>query len=156
LLAAFPYEPNTAVLHTDTRVLPNRRRAWAAWNYRIGSRDAGKTTVTYNMNILQRIESRHVFCVTLNNTDGIDESKVLKRIRYAHPIFTTQRSVAQQRHDEVIRTNRTSFCGAYWGYGFHEDGVNSALAVCQAFERQPVHLPAATGTQGADNAQLSV
>ena len=152
LLTAFPYEPNTAVLHTDTAVLPKRKRAWAAWNYRIRSRDTGKTTVTYNMNILQHINSHHVFCVTLNDVDGINEAKVIRKIRYAHPIFTTRRSSAQRRHKEVIRSNRTSFCGAYWGYGFHEDGVNSALSVCEAFERRPVLLPTAVNSQGADDA----
>jgi len=152
LLTAFPYDPNTAVLHTDTDVLPKHKRAWAAWNYRIRSRDTGKTSVTYNMNILQHIKSHNVFCVTLNDVDGIKEDKVLRKIRYAHPIFTTRRSSAQRRHNEVIRNNRTSFCGAYWGYGFHEDGVNSALAVCEAFERRPVLLPTTVNSQGADGA----
>jgi uncharacterized protein len=142
LLEAVPYESNTAVLHTDPSVLPQRKRAWAAWNYRIPRVATGKASVTYNMNILQRIQSRHVFCVTLNDASSIDERKVLKRIRYAHPIFTTRRSAAQRRHDAVIRTRRTSFCGAYWGNGFHEDGVNSALAVCRAFQKKPIRLPA--------------
>ena len=142
LLGAFPYEPNTAVLHTDESVLPKRKRAWAAWNYRLGGDDSGKATVTYNMNILQHIPSRHTFCVTLNDTAGIDESKVLRSIRYAHPIFTTDRADAQRRHHDVIRKNRTSFCGAYWGYGFHEDGVNSAIKVCRAFESSTIRVPA--------------
>lgn len=147
LLAAFPYEPNTAVLHTDSAVLPSRKRSWAAWNYRIPRDVSGKATVTYNMNILQHIDSPHEFCVTLNDTGGIDESKVFKRIEYAHPIFTVDRSAAQRRHAEVIRNRRTSFCGAYWGNGFHEDGVNSALAVCNAFESSSIaNLNAAGGT----------
>lgn len=145
LLGAFPYEPNTAVLHTDTSVLPSRKRAWAAWNYRLRDSETDKATVTYNMNILQHIQSRHTFCVTLNDTAGIDEEKVLKRIQYAHPIFTTGRARAQRRHQQVIRHNRTSYCGAYWGNGFHEDGVNSGLAVCRAFAGQPISLPSAVG-----------
>ncbi|GAB4158661.1 MAG: NAD(P)/FAD-dependent oxidoreductase [Planctomycetaceae bacterium] len=141
LLTAFPYEPNTAVLHTDISVLPKRKRAWAAWNYRLHSGGVHKATVTYNMNILQHIDSSHTFCVTLNDTTGIDESKVLRRIQYAHPIFTTNRAAAQQRHQDVIRKNRTSFCGAYWGYGFHEDGVKSAINVCRAFDSSTDSVP---------------
>lgn len=152
LLQAFPYEPNTAVLHTDTSLLPGRRRAWAAWNYRLRNTEHDKASVTYNMNILQHIESADTFCVTLNEVDDIDESKVLKRIRYAHPIFTTRRARAQQRHSEIIRENRTSFCGAYWGYGFHEDGVNSALAVCRAFATRPTRLPTSIATVEASHA----
>ena len=85
------------------------------------------------MNILQHIESAQTFCVTLNESDVIDETKVIRRIDYSHPVYTSTRAAAQQRHHELIRSNRTSFCGAYWGNGFHEDGVNSALAVCKAF-----------------------
>jgi predicted NAD/FAD-binding protein len=123
-----------AVLHTDSSVLPKRRRAWAAWNYHLQRGRSQEATVTYNMNILQHIRSRHTFCVTLNATDRINPDRVIRRIRYSHPIFTTQRASTQKRHCDVIRRNRTSFCGAYWGNGFHEDGVNSALAVCRAYE----------------------
>lgn len=127
LLGAFPYQPNTAVLHTDPGVLPRRRLARAAWNYDT------EGMVTYNMNILQRIESRHVFNVSLNPTAPIRPSSVLRRFEYHHPIYTVNRERAQARHACVIRRNRTSFCGAYWGYGFHEDGVTSALRVGRAF-----------------------
>jgi len=89
--------------------------------------------VTYNMNILQHLKSQHVFCVTLNQTDQIDADKIIAQFRYAHPIYNTGRKQAQSRHHELIRKNRTSFCGAYWGNGFHEDGVNSALAVANAY-----------------------
>jgi predicted NAD/FAD-binding protein len=134
LLKAFPYEANTAVLHTDTSLLPRHKRAWASWNYQIPQSENSHATVTYNMNILQNLQSKHVFCVTLNQQDSIDENKIIKEFRYAHPIYNTGRKKAQSRQNEVIRSNRTSFCGAYWGNGFHEDGVNSALAVAQAFE----------------------
>ncbi|QDU38085.1 protoporphyrinogen oxidase [Maioricimonas rarisocia] len=133
VLSAFPYNANSALLHTDASVLPRKRRAWAAWNYHISDAGSGHATVTYNMNILQRIESPHTFCVTLNEDDAIDEARVLGRFRYSHPVFTTERAAAQSRHGDVIRANRTSFCGAYWGNGFHEDGVNSALRVCREF-----------------------
>ncbi|MFO0979444.1 MAG: FAD-dependent oxidoreductase [Planctomycetaceae bacterium] len=133
VLRGFPYELNEAVLHTDTSILPATRRAWSAWNYRIGVEPESRATITYNMNILQHIQSNETFCVTLNDTKGIDSSKVISRHRYAHPIFTTDRMELQKKHPQLIRENRTSFCGAYWGNGFHEDGVNSALAVSGAF-----------------------
>jgi predicted NAD/FAD-binding protein len=133
ILSAFPYSENTAVLHTDQSVLPRRRRAWASWNYHISREESSRPTVTYNMNILQQIQSKHVFSVTLNEDERIDPSKVLSRFRYSHPLFTTNRSAVQKRHGEVIRHRQTSFCGAYWRNGFHEDGVVSALAVCRKF-----------------------
>ncbi len=141
VLSEFPYGRNLAVLHTDQTVLPKRRRAWASWNYRLtgpSSNPAGQTaTVTYQMNLLQHLQSKHVFNVTLsnatlNNDERIDPAKVLRRFEYHHPIFTVQRAAAQARHRELINVNRTSFCGAYWGNGFHEDGVVSALRVCEA------------------------
>ena len=108
--------------------LPRRRLAWAAWNYDISG------MVTYNMNILQGLDSRHVFNVTLNpSASAIRPSCVLAQFHYHHPVYTTKRDWAQSRHANVIRSNRTSFCGAYWGYGFHEDGVTSALRVGRAF-----------------------
>ncbi|MFG0331872.1 MAG: NAD(P)/FAD-dependent oxidoreductase, partial [Maioricimonas sp. JB049] len=133
LLSAFPYNSNSAVLHTDTSTLPQARRARAAWNYHLPSDAEDRATVTYNMNILQHIESPHTFCVTLNEDHAIDEARILGRFRYSHPVFTTARAAAQARHGEVIRSQRTSFCGAYWGNGFHEDGVTSALRVCRRF-----------------------
>ncbi len=142
VLSEFPYGRNIAVLHTDRSVLPKRRRAWASWNYHV-SGQSSKTnlsssnseqaaTVTYQMNLLQHLRSRHVFNVTLNSDEQIDSAKVLRRIEYHHPIFTVRRAAAQARHRELINVYRTSFCGAYWGNGFHEDGVVSALRVCEA------------------------
>ena len=131
LLAAFPYEPNEAVLHTDTSVLPRRRRAWASWNYHIRADEADHAAVTYNMNILQGLASEPVFNVTLNDEEGIAPEKIIRSIRYEHPIYTSQRAAAQRRHSELLGVNRTSYCGAYWGYGFHEDGVRSGLRVAE-------------------------
>jgi len=132
ILSGFPYSSNDVVLHTDESVLPRSRRAWSAWNYRVGGDDA-RATVTYNMNILQHIQSPHTFCVTLNDTDSIRPEKIISRHRFSHPIFTTERAALQQQHRSLIRASRTSFCGAWWGNGFHEDGVRSALAVCRQF-----------------------
>ena len=140
VLGAIPYEPNTAVLHTDISLLPRRTSAWASWNYHIPVGTSDHATLTYNMNILQHIQSRHTFCVTLNEDSAIDQEKVIAKFRYSHPVFTTQRKWAQQRHGELIRNDRLSFCGAYWGNGFHEDGVNSGLAVASAFEETSISL----------------
>jgi predicted NAD/FAD-binding protein len=138
VLGCFPYEPNLAVLHTDASVLPRRRRAWASWNYRIPPHESARATVTYNLTLLQRLRTSHTFCVTLNDEAAIDPARVLGRYRYSHPVFTLARSRAQRRHSELIRSHRTSFCGAYWGNGFHEDGVKSALAVSRRFEATPL------------------
>lgn len=133
ILSAFPYEKNEAVLHTDSSILPRCRQAWSAWNYRIDRKQSARATITYNMNILQHIQSPHTFCVTLNDTASIDPSLIISRHQYSHPLFTVERASMQAQHHRLIRGNRTSFCGAYWGNGFHEDGVNSALAVCRQF-----------------------
>lgn len=133
LLTAFPYQPNEAVLHTDISLLPRNQKAWSSWNYCIRPESADAATLTYNMNILQHIKCSETICVSLNDVDNIAADKVIQRFQYAHPVFSTARHQMQSRHSEVIRTNRTSFCGAYWGNGFHEDGVVSALAVCQKF-----------------------
>ena len=133
LLSAFPYSSNSAVLHTDTTLLPKSRRAWASWNYHIGKEPTSRPTLTYNMNMLQHITAPQTFCVSLNEDRTIDERKILRRFQYQHPLFTTNRAQAQKRHHEVIRYRRTSYCGAYWRNGFHEDGVVSALAVCKQF-----------------------
>ena len=133
VLTAFPYSGNDVILHTDTSILPRRKLALSSWNYRIRSEVNDRTTVTYNMNILQGIQSQHCFCVSLNDVEHVAEDRVLAQYRYSHPIFSIQRSEMQTRHSKLIRQNRTSYCGAYWGNGFHEDGVVSALAVCRKF-----------------------
>lgn len=150
ILGVFPYSRNVAVLHTDVALLPRTRRAWASWNYRLGDKEGAAPTVTYNMNILQGIRSKNTFCVTLNDEARIDPNRVLKRVEYSHPEFTLGRAAAQARHAELLTANRTSFCGAYWRNGFHEDGVVSALAVVDAIDglsRKP-----RDGTQSADAA----
>jgi predicted NAD/FAD-binding protein len=134
LLGAIPYQPNEAVLHTDATLLPRRRRAWASWNYHLLEDPPGKTTVTYHMNRLQSLDSRDQFCVTLNRSEAIDPSKVIRTISYSHPVFTEAGAAAQARHDEISgRHTRTHFCGAYWGWGFHEDGVKSGMRVAERF-----------------------
>jgi predicted NAD/FAD-binding protein len=131
VLGAIPYQPNEAVLHTDRSLLPRRRRAWASWNFHLEERPAGRTTVTYHMNRLQSLDSSEELCVTLNRSDGIDPARVIRTIQYAHPVFTREGVAAQARWSEVSGPIRTHYCGAYWGFGFHEDGVASALRVCE-------------------------
>ena len=133
ILETFPYQENLAVLHRDISLLPLNRQIWSSWNYLIPENDAGCAAITYDMNILQSIQSPEEFCVTLNRPDDIDADKEIGRFVYHHPVFTGDAPAAQQRHGEISGVNRTHYCGAYWGYGFHEDGVNSALAACSYF-----------------------
>ncbi len=134
ILGAMAYQNNDVVLHTDSSVLPDNRRAWAAWNYFIPTHSTEPVSVTYNMNILQNFhDAPETFCVTLNRSRDIDPEKVIKRFEYAHPVFTLDAVAAQERYDEIGNRNRTHFCGAYWFNGFHEDGVRSALRVTEAF-----------------------
>jgi predicted NAD/FAD-binding protein len=131
ILAAIPYQRNEAVLHTDSGMLPRRRRAWASWNYHLTDEPKALPTITYHMNRLQSLIAEREFCVTLNMTERIDPGKVIERIQYAHPVFTAAGVRAQARVGEISGVQRTHFCGAYWGWGFHEDGVNSALRVAR-------------------------
>jgi predicted NAD/FAD-binding protein len=143
ILGALPYQRNVAVLHTDTSLLPRTRRAWAAWNYHVpragAASAAAGAALTYNMNILQNLRSRHTFCVTLNRDADIDPDRVLRRLIYHHPLFTPRGVAAQRRHHEISGVQRTHYCGAYWRYGFHEDGVASALDALRLFERGHHH-----------------
>jgi len=133
ILGKIKYQKNTALLHTDTSILPKRKIAWSSWNYLINHNQEKIVTLTYNMNILQTLKSNKTYCVTINDSTNIDRSKILKEIKYSHPLFTIDSVDAQKRKDEICGKNDTYFCGAYWGYGFHEDGVNSALDVCKKF-----------------------
>jgi predicted NAD/FAD-binding protein len=133
ILGAIPFQANEAVLHTDRALLPRRRRAWASWNYHLLPEPTGMTTVTYHMNRLQALDADREFCVTLNRSHAIDPAKILRTISYAHPVFTSKGALAQARHEEISGRNRTHYCGAYWRWGFHEDGVVSALRVAERF-----------------------
>lgn len=145
VLGKLTYSENEVVLHTDTDILPKRKKAWASWNYHLDAptvtshtlsdeqeQHNGGATVTYNMNILQNIRSDTTFCVTLNHTHKIDPSKILRTFNYAHPQFNADAIDAQNQRAEINGIDNLYFCGAYWYNGFHEDGVNSALDVCRA------------------------
>lgn len=133
ILGALRYADNDVVLHTDTRLLPERPLAWASWNYRLGGPVSQPAAVTYNMNILQGIRSATTFCVSLNQTDAIDPARILGRYRYAHPQYSLDGLRAQARWQELLGAQHSYYCGAYWANGFHEDGVVSALRVAEAF-----------------------
>jgi len=133
ILGDIPYTPNEVILHTDTRLLPTRKRAWASWNYQLSPDRSRAASVTYNMNILQRLDAPHTFCVTLNQGDAIAEDKILRRFTYHHPVFNQQSLAAQQRRSEICGHNHSHFAGAYWFNGFHEDGVRSALSIAERF-----------------------
>jgi predicted NAD/FAD-binding protein len=133
LLGAIPYQSNDVVLHTDASLLPRRRRAWASWNFHLEDQPADRTTVTYHMNRLQALEADREFCVTLNKNGTVDEDTVISAREFSHPVFSHAALSAQRRWREISGMRRTHYCGAYWGYGFHEDGVQSAVRVCERF-----------------------
>lgn len=133
ILGAIGWQTNDTVLHTDARLLPRRRRAWAAWNAFVPARPGEHCTVSYCMNLLQGIDSPRPLVVTLNRTDAIDPAQVIARMRYAHPVFDAGAVAAQARLHEIQGRRRTWFAGAYWGWGFHEDGMRSAHAVAEDF-----------------------
>jgi predicted NAD/FAD-binding protein len=133
VLGAIRYQENEAVLHTDTALLPRARRAWAAWNYHVAP-GSSRVALTYNMNILQGLDARATYCVTLNRTRDIRPERIVKRLVYHHPLFSPEAVAAQQRQHELNGALGTYYCGAYWRFGFHEDGVVSALNALQHFE----------------------
>ncbi len=133
ILGAIPYQENSIVLHSDSRLMPRRRLAWAAWNYHVTPTPADRVAVTYNMNILQGLITAEPLLVTLNHTGGIAEERIIKRLTYHHPAYTRAGAAAQSRHAEISGVNRTGYCGAYWRNGFHEDGVVSALTALEHF-----------------------
>jgi uncharacterized protein len=132
VLGAMDYQQNDVVLHTDENLLPNKKLAWSSWNYWLRTSVQESAVLTYNMNILQGIKAPTTFCVTLNATDAIKPNKIIAKFQYGHPVFTLQSVAAVERWGEINGVNNSWFCGAYWGNGFHEDGVKSGLQVAKA------------------------
>jgi predicted NAD/FAD-binding protein len=139
ILGAIPYQRNEAVLHTDASLLPRRRTAWASWNFHLTEPASNRSTVTYWMNNLQRLRADREFLLTLNRGDAIDPEKVLRRFTYEHPVYTAAGVRAQSQHAEISGVRRTHYCGAYWGWGFHEDGVLSAIRACERIAPAAAH-----------------
>ena len=135
VLGEFQTSHNDVVLHTDVSFLPKRKLGWASWNYNMVDAAREQTTLTYNMNILQRLQKKHTYLVTLNQ--NIPEEHILRSFKYNHPVFTLASINAQEQWENISGKNNSHFCGAYWFNGFHEDGVKSALRVCKALEARP-------------------
>ena len=133
ILSSIPYQNNKAILHYDDSILPKRKNAWSSWNYLLDRDENQPLSLTYNMNILQGIDCKRTFCVSLNSEKLIDPKKILKTLDYDHPLFNIKGLEAQKRKHEISGINNTYYCGAYWRNGFHEDGVVSALDVCADF-----------------------
>jgi predicted NAD/FAD-binding protein len=144
VLGAMRYQANEAVLHSDASLMPRRRRAWASWNFHLDATAGGRTEVTYWMNNLQRLDCERDYFVTLNRRPRIDPAAVIRTIRYDHPVITHQSVAAQRRWSHISGHDRVHYCGAYWRWGFHEDGCWSAIrAVRSLLAEQPAVSPAA-------------
>jgi len=135
ILKALPYQENEVILHTDTSIMPKKKLSWAAWNYNIDSSDSEPITLTYNMNILQNIKSKKDLLVTLNPKKPIQKENIIKNLKYSHPKFSIKGISAQRMKNKISGKNRSFFAGAYWGKGFHEDGVKSAYDAVNSFEK---------------------
>jgi len=145
ILAAIGFQENDTVLHTDTSLLPDARLAWSAWNYHRFKNDGDGVSVTYHMSMLQKLDTTKPLLVSLNATDHIDPDKILQRLSYHHPVYTTKSVLAREKWQDISGQNRTHFCGAYWGYGFHEDGLRSATAVVDTIEGDTVDVKTIMG-----------
>ena len=139
ILRNIRYQKNSVILHCDESLLPQRKLAWAAWNYHVTPSTTCPVAVTYNMNILQGLQSRQPLLVTLNHEGRINPARIIKRLNYTHPVYTPAVTAAQGRYTEISGVNRTSYCGAYWRFGFHEDGVMSALKAVQQLQERTAH-----------------
>jgi predicted NAD/FAD-binding protein len=137
LLGAFEYQRNRAILHSDTRLMPRNRKVWSSWNYmsqenRDDSAQEGSLAVSYWMNKLQPLATDQPLIVTLNPPVEPEEGSIHCSFLYDHPVFSENAISAQQELHKLQGQNRTWFCGSYFGYGFHEDGLQSGLAVAEA------------------------
>ena len=132
VLSSIPYSENSVILHTDTGVLPRQKRAWSSWNYLIDGQEREAPVLTYNMNILQSLDSPDTLCVTVNGDRHIAEEKVINRFTYAHPQFSVEGMRAQKEWSSINGKRNTCYCGAYWANGFHEDGVLSGIRAAES------------------------
>ena len=145
VLGGIAYQDNHMQLHCDTRILPPSKMAWASWNARVCPELSEQCTVSYDMNILQGIQSSTEFIVSLNSSQWVDPSRVFVERHYQHPVYNAETLAAQKRWEEINGVRGLYYCGAYWGWGFHEDGVKSALKAVALFEAE----------QGADGEEQS-
>jgi predicted NAD/FAD-binding protein len=134
ILSSIPYSKNEVTLHTDESIMPKNKLTWAAWNYNIDNANDKPIALTYNMNILQNLITQETIMVTLNDSGNINPNNILKKITYEHPLFSLESVEAQKNYKSISGVNRTGYAGAYWGNGFHEDGVRSAFNAIKSFE----------------------
>lgn len=148
ILGDIPYQNNIAILHTDESIMPKRKSAWSSWNYFIPQENTGNANVTYYMNRLQNLNSNNDYFVTLNPCQNIDSEKIIKKIKYRHPVFNSPAINAQKHFEKINGQENTWYCGAYWRNGFHEDGVWSAIRAVEAFNKnlnnEELHLQRAS------------
>jgi uncharacterized protein len=163
LLGAIGYQANEAVLHTDTAVLPRNKRAWAAWNYEHGGEVEGsRVCLHYLINKLQPLPCKQPIVVSLNPVSAISADKIIKRIAYTHPVFDSAAIQAQTQLHRIQGVQNTWFCGAWAGYGFHEDGLKAGSAVAQTLaalieaQQTPLHLPSTSKSHGTAATELAL
>lgn len=149
VLGAIRYQHNEVVLHTDERLLPAHRNAWAAWNAYLPAAAGATCTVSYCMNLLQDLRNVRPLVVSLNRTQDIRPERILRRMHYAHPLHDHAMLAAQSRWAELQGRRGTWFAGAYWGWGFHEDGIRSAQRVVHAMQARMGRDDAGSGAQAA-------
>ena len=143
VLGGFRYQPNEAILHSDMSLLPRRQKVWSAWNYLSSPGDAGKgpVAVSYLLNKLQPLPFKTPVMVTLNPHRQPDPTKVIQKFTYEHPVMDVPAMVSQKNLGSIQGVRRTWFCGAWAGYGFHEDGLKSALRVVRDMGITPPWSP---------------
>ena len=132
VLSNFEFSSNRVVLHADQSHLPRRQTAWASWNYQVTEAGSEHSTLTYNMNILQRLDKKHTYLVTLNQ--DIEPARTICEFNYSHPVYSIPMIEAQEQWHTISGIDRIHYCGAYWFNGFHEDGVKSGLRVAKMLE----------------------
>ena len=127
ILSSFSYKENTAYIHTDTRAMPKNKKAWCSWNSSIDEQNTKKNSITYWLNLLQNLKCKVNIFLTLNPYFNIEETKILKKVRFTHPYYD-QKALDTQQNLSILQNKKdTLFCGSYFGYGFHEDGIKSSL-----------------------------
>ena len=129
ILGSFKYKLNTAYLHSDTKLMPTRKNAWSSWNSILDKQDVNKNCVTYWLNKLQNLNTKNNYFLTLNPIQQIDKSKIIKKIEFSHPFYDLQSINAQTKLNKLQGVKNSWFCGSYFGYGFHEDGIKSSLNI---------------------------
>ena len=132
ILSNFSYKENIAYIHTDQRAMPKNKKAWSSWNSSINDKDIEKNSITYWLNLLQNLKCDQDIFLTLNPYFEIDESKILKIVKFTHPYYDQQALDAQSELVNLQNKKDLLFCGSYFGYGFHEDGIKSSIEMLRS------------------------